>query len=118
MTTLLQNQIFILLLIIVLGDLLGKVRIWNLSLGPAAIIFVALAFGHHGFTVPGGIRTIGLAMFIYAVGLQAGPGFTNSFRSHGIPMAVAVVILAGIGAMATWLCCRVFGFDAASYNFV
>jgi putative transport protein len=94
--------------------LLGKVRLWNLSLGPSAIIFVALAFGHFGFTVPQGIQTIGLAMFIYAVGLQAGPGFTSSFRSHGIPMAIVVVILTVTGALLTWTCCRFFGFDAAT----
>ena len=48
--TLLHNPIFLLLFIIVLGELLGKVRLWNLSLGSSAIIFVALAFGHFGFT--------------------------------------------------------------------
>jgi putative transport protein len=79
--TLLHNQIFLLLLIIILGELLGKLRLWNLSLGPSAIIFVALAFGHYGVTLPAGVQTIGLAMFIYAVGLQAGPGFASSFRS-------------------------------------
>ncbi|OHB33137.1 MAG: transporter, partial [Desulfuromonadaceae bacterium GWC2_58_13] len=112
--TLLQNQIFILLLIIVLGELLGKVRLWNLSLGPSAIIFVALAFGHFGLTLPNGVQTIGLAMFIYAVGLQAGPGFTSSFRSHGIMMAIGVVIIAITGTLVTWICCRLFGFDAGT----
>ncbi|WP_432821321.1 aspartate:alanine exchanger family transporter [Trichloromonas sp.] len=112
--TLLHNQIFILLLIIVLGELLGKVRLWNLSLGPSAIIFVALAFGHVGLTLPEGVQTIGLAMFIYAIGLQAGPGFASSFRSHGIPMAAGVILMAVIGTLVTWACCRLFGFDAGT----
>ncbi len=109
---LLHNQIFLLLLILILGDLLGKVRLWNLSIGPSAIIFVALAFGHFGMTLPEGVQTIGLAMFIYAVGLQAGPGFLSSFRSHGIPMAAGVVAMAATGTAATYACCRIFDFDA------
>lgn len=111
---LLDNPIFLLLLIIVLGDLLGKIRIWGISLGPAAIIFVALAFGHYGHTLPAEIRTIGLAMFIYAVGLQAGPGFLSSFRSHGLAMAATVLAMAGTGTLVTWACCRLFGFDAGT----
>jgi putative transport protein len=109
--TLLHNQIFLLLLIIILGELLGKLRLWNLSLGPSAIIFVALAFGHFGVTLPEGVQTIGLAMFIYAVGLQAGPGFTSSFRSHGLAMALTVIVMALTGTLVTLACCRLFGFD-------
>ena len=109
--TLLHNQIFLLLLIIILGELLGRVRLWNLSLGPSAIIFVALAFGHFGVTLPTGIHTIGLAMFIYAIGLQAGPGFASSFRSHGLAMALVVLVMALTGTLAAFACCRLFGFD-------
>lgn len=112
--TLLHNQIFLLLLIIIIGDLLGKVHLWNLSLGPSAIIFVALAFGHFGVTLPHGVQTIGLAMFIYAVGLQAGPGFASSFRSHGLAMALAVIAMALTGTLVTLACCRLFGFDAGT----
>lgn len=112
--TLLHNQIFLLLLIIILGDLLGKLRLKGLSLGPSAIIFVALAFGHFGVTLPHGIQTIGLAMFIYAVGLQAGPGFASSFRSHGLAMALAVIAMALTGMLVTLACCRLFGFDAGT----
>jgi len=112
--TLLHNQIFLLLLIIILGELLGKLRLWNLSLGPSAIIFVALAFGHFGVTLPDGVQTIGLAMFIYAVGLQAGPGFASSFRSHGLAMALTVIVMALAGTLVTLACCRLFGFDAGT----
>jgi len=110
--SLLHNTIFLLLLIIVLGELLGKVRFWNLSLGSSAIIFVALAFGHFGFSVAPGVQTIGLAMFIYAVGLQAGPGFLGAFRKHGIAMAACVLAMAAAGTAVTWICCRLFGFEA------
>ena len=111
---LLQNTIFLLLLIIVLGELLGKVRLWKISLGSSAIIFVALAFGHFGYSVPDGVQTIGLAMFIYAVGLHAGPGFVSAFRKHGIAMASCVLVMAAVGTAVTYVCCRLFGFDAGT----
>ncbi|MFA5516711.1 MAG: TrkA C-terminal domain-containing protein [Desulfuromonadales bacterium] len=107
----LQNPIFLLLLIIVLGEILGRLRFRALALGPSAIIFVALAFGHFGFILPAGIQTIGLAMFIYAVGLQAGPAFLSSFRSHGLGMALTVGVMVVAGTAVTYACCRLFGFD-------
>jgi putative transport protein len=110
----LSNPIFLLLLIIILGEILGRIRLWSFSLGPAAIIFVALAFGHFGFILPAGIQTIGLALFIYAVGLQAGPGFLNSFRNHGLPMTVGVLLMTAVGIAVTYACCRIFDFDAAT----
>lgn len=112
--TLLHNQIFLLLLIIILGELLGKIRLRGLSLGPSAIIFVALAFGHFDVSLPSGVQTIGLAMFIYAIGLQAGPGFVSSFRSHGLAMALTVIVMALTGMLVTLICCRLFGFDAGT----
>ncbi|HBT82698.1 MAG: transporter [Desulfuromonadales bacterium GWD2_61_12] len=111
---LLHNPIFLLLLIVVLGELLGKVHLRSLALGPPAIIFVALAFGHFGYTLPQGVQTIGLAMFIYAVGLQAGPGFVSSFRRHGLAMAVTVAAIVSAGVAVTYLCCRLFDFDAGT----
>lgn len=111
---LLRDPFFLLLIIIVLGDALGKVRFRGFSLGPAAIIFVALACGHFGLTVPDGIRNVGLAMFIYAVGLQAGPGFVNSFRSHGLPMSLCVLVITTAGVLTAWICALAFGFDAGT----
>lgn len=111
---LLQNPIFLLLLIIILGELLGKVRVRNLALGSSAIIFVAIAFGHFGFLLPTAVQTIGLAMFIYAVGLQAGPGFLSSFRNHGLLMALGVLVMIVAGIAVTYACCRIFGFDSGT----
>jgi len=62
--SLLNNQIFHLLLIIILGELLGKVRLGSITPSPAGIIFVALAFGHFGVTLPTEVMTVGLALFI------------------------------------------------------
>ena len=109
--SLIHDPIFLLLLIIVLGELLGKVRFFGFVIGPAATIFVALAFGHFGFLLPEGIRTVGLALFIYAVALQSAPGFFNSFRNHGLAMALCALAVAATGALSAYAASLIFGFD-------
>jgi putative transport protein len=46
-----------------------------------------LVFGHFGIALPPEIQTVGLAAFIYAVGLKAGAGLPSSFREHAQTMA-------------------------------
>jgi putative transport protein len=81
----LPNQaILVLFSILVLGYLLGSLRLGKFSLGPAAILIVALTFGHFGLKVPIGTLDIGLLLFVYAAGLQAGPRFFRTFRRSKI----------------------------------
>ena len=72
---LLSSQYFALFMIISLGFILGSIKIKGISLDISAIIFVALIFGHLGVTMPPIIGTLGLILFIYTIGIQAGPGF-------------------------------------------
>ncbi|PKN35029.1 MAG: hypothetical protein CVU63_17845, partial [Deltaproteobacteria bacterium HGW-Deltaproteobacteria-20] len=90
---LMQNPVFLLLLVILLGDAIGRLRVLNFQFGTSAIVFVGLAFGHFGFVLPNEFQTFGLVLFIYSVGLQAGPGFIASFKSHGLKETLG----AGIG---------------------
>lgn len=90
---------FALFLIICLGFIVGNIKIKGISLDISAIIFVALVFGHYGVSLPDILEKIGLILFIYTIGLQAGPGFFDSFRSQGkklVIMAFVVVVSAGL----------------------
>ena len=60
------HPVFLLLFIIVLGFILGRIRIFGFSLETSAILFVAMAFGHYGFRLPHDFQTLGLIFFIYA----------------------------------------------------
>ena len=84
----LQNDYVAFFAIVALGILLGKIKIQGISLDISAIIFVALIFGHYGTKMPDLFQKIGLIFFIYSVGIQAGPGFFESFK---------ILILAYIG---------------------
>jgi len=72
-----------LFLIICIGFIIGNIKVKGISLDVSAIIFVALLFGHLGVELPDILQKIGLILFIYTIGLQAGPGFFESFRENG-----------------------------------
>jgi putative transport protein len=93
----LSSEYFILFLIISIGILIGKVKIFGITLDSSAVIFVALFFGHYGFQVPEIFQQIGLIFFIYSIGIQAGPGFFESFQKKGFQLILiaAIVIIAG-----------------------
>ncbi len=90
---LLSQSYFVLFLIISLGFILGNIRIKGVSLDASAVIFVALLFGHYGILVPKDFQYIGLILFIFTIGLQAGPGFFYSFRKQGKQLIFTTLII-------------------------
>ena len=114
MPTLLSNSVFLLFAIIILGEGLGHIRLKSFSFGSAAIIFVAMAFGHFGYTLPSEFQTLGLVLFIYSVAVTAGPGFFTSFKKQGINLAIGAVTIIGVAGLMTVLCCWLFNFDVST----
>ncbi len=92
-TDLLQNSYFSVFLIVALGFILGRVKVKGLSLDVSAVIFIALAFGHWGVTIPKELGNFGLVLFIFTIGIQAGPGFFQSFRSKGRTLIFITLLL-------------------------
>lgn len=85
-----------------LGLALGSVRVYNVRIGIAGVLFSGLLFGHFGVTFHPEVlefaREFGLILFVYTVGLQIGPGFFGSLRREGLPLnvlAAGVVLLGG-----------------------
>jgi len=70
-----SNSYFVLFLIILIGFIIGRIKIKGISLDVSAVIFVALFFGHYGIVVPVDFQYIGLVLFIFTIGIQAGPSF-------------------------------------------
>lgn len=99
----------VLLVVITVGLLLGRVRLAGVSLGPSAVIFSALAAGHFGYAVPPAIGSVGLVLFIYCVGLGAGPSFFRAFRKQGQVLALLGLCIVIVGAGITWLASRLLG---------
>ncbi len=107
--TLLSNDLLALFAVVATGLLLGRVQVAGLSLGSSGVIFAALAFGHFGYHIPAGIGALGLVLFVYCVGLRAGPTFFRTFVRQGRSLAKLAVVLIVVGASATFLVARLVG---------
>lgn len=88
---LLRNPVFLLLAVSLSGYLLGRIRIGTFSFGSSAVVFSGLAFGFAGYALPGALQTLGLALFIYSVGQQAGPGFLYSMKHGGLTLSLGAI---------------------------
>lgn len=90
---LLNYSYFALFLIVALGYILGRIKIRGLSLDVSAVIFIALLFGHFGVIIPKELGNFGLVLFIFTIGIQAGPGFFDSFRSKGKNLIILTLLI-------------------------
>ena len=115
LSSLLQTSYFALFLIIALGFILGRIKIKGLSLDVSAVIFIALLFGHFGVTIPKELGNIGLVLFIFTIGIQAGPGFFDSFRSKGKTLIILALLIVGSASLTGIICKYAFGFIGTTY---
>lgn len=100
------NPLLLLFVVIGLGFLVGSVRVLGFQLGVVAVLFVGMAIGglDRRLALPDHIYLIGLVLFVYAIGLQSGPGFFASFRKRGFGInGLAIALLAGAAALAALL---------------
>ena len=108
---LLTHSYFALFLIVALGFILGRIKIAGLSLDVSAVIFVALVFGHFGILIPKDFQYLGLVLFIFTIGIQAGPGFFESFKKDGRQLATFATLLIVSAGLLTFLTISVFQVD-------
>lgn len=101
--SILNNQLIALFIILALGLLLGRFTVAGLSFAEAGVLFVALVFGHFHFTIPAGLGTFGLILFIYCVGISAGPNFFKAFASQGVILAKLSILTVALGGLITYL---------------
>ena len=100
-TLLEQQPLMAVFLTIAIGYLVGEINIKGFSLGVGAVLFVALAVGWFApKSAPAPmVGTLGLALFLYAVGVQYGKqfflGLTSAAGRRANFMALVGVMCAG-----------------------
>ncbi|MGW4702514.1 aspartate:alanine exchanger family transporter [Streptomyces sp. NPDC004285] len=106
---------FTLFIVIAVGSLFGMVRFGPVKLGAAGVLFVGLLLGaldpDIGPAVPAGLPVLGLALYVYTVGLEAGPAFFRELRPQLAVMTGAVVALVLTALAVGLLGSTVFGID-------
>lgn len=96
-----QQPLMAMFITVAVGYLVGEISVKGFSLGVGAVLFVALAAG---WFAPGSapapiVGTLGLALFLYAVGIQYGrqffAGLTSAAGRRANLIALIGVLLAG-----------------------
>ena len=97
------QAILILSLICAVGLALGQIKVGGVSLGVTFVFFAGIIAGHFGLTVNPDMLTMiqnfGLILFIYALGVQVGPGFFSSFKHGGVKLNLLSLLLMAIGTI-------------------
>ena len=98
----------VLALICAVGLALGQIKIKGISLGVTFVFFAGIIAGHFGLKINQDMLTMlqnfGLILFIYALGVQVGPGFFSSFKEGGVKLNMLGIFLMVAGsAMAVIL---------------
>ncbi len=97
------QAILILSLICAVGLGLGNIKVFGISLGVIFVFFTGILAGHFGMEVNPDmlnmIQNFGLILFIYALGVQVGPGFFSSFKHGGLKFNLLAFLLLVVGSI-------------------
>ena len=108
-----EEPLLTLALLIAVGTFLGQLHCWGISLGPSGVLFVGMAMGHWGVEFPLLFAELGVVLFVYAVGLQAGPHFLRTVRRHGWSYLLLAMVTLGVAWITAYLIAKAFGLDPA-----
>ncbi|MBO5263666.1 MAG: putative transporter [Bacteroidaceae bacterium] len=100
------QAIIILSLISATGIILGKVRLFGISLGITFVFFIGILAGSLGLSIDPAMlhyaESFGLVIFVYALGLQVGPGFFSSLRTAGARLLMPATGIVLIGTILAY----------------
>ena len=112
------HTIFVLALVISIGIMLGKIKIFGISLGITWILFVGIILGHFGLSSDEHtlhfVKEFGLILFIYSIGMQVGPSFFSSFKQGGITFNLLAAGVVFLGVITTYVIHVITGLPIAT----
>ncbi|OJU23895.1 MAG: hypothetical protein BGN92_09875 [Sphingobacteriales bacterium 41-5] len=91
--------------LISVGIILGRIKIFGTSLGVTWILFIGLIASYLGADVNietvHFLRDFGLILFVYSIGLQVGPGFFSSLKSQALTTNLLASGVVALGILIT-----------------
>ncbi len=105
------NYILLLFVVLALGLCLGKLRLGSIQLGNSiGVLVVSLILGQQHFSINTEALNLGFMLFIFCVGVEAGPNFFSIFFRDGknylllavVLVSSAMVIALGLGKLLGW----------------
>lgn len=99
------QSVIVISLVCTVGLLLGRVKVAGVSLGVTFVFFAGIIAGHFGLTLDPMVlnyaESFGLVIFVYALGLQVGPGFFSSFGKSGLRLNMLALLVVLLGTVLT-----------------
>jgi putative transport protein len=106
------NPVALLFAVLGLGYLVGRTKIHGFELGSiSGVLFVGLFFGHFGYTFNPTVQSMGFVLFIFSVGLQAGPSFFSVLRKDGARYFALAVVIAVTGFSLALVFSKLLGLE-------
>jgi len=99
-----ESPILLIFTVLGIGYLVGNLRVLGNPLGATiGVLVVGLIFGHWGLNIAPMVGTFGFALFIFSVGLQAGPSFFSAFKADGVRYVILSFVVAIVGVSLIFL---------------
>lgn len=99
------HSVLIVSIVMALGLLLGIIKVKQVSLGLAWVLLVGILFGQFNMTLEPNllhfVKELGLIIFVFAIGLQVGPGFFSSFRRGGLALNGLMLMVLAMSILIT-----------------
>jgi putative transport protein len=99
-------------LAIALGYFIGKIKFYGFSLGSTAgVLLSALVIGQVDVQIPGLLKAVAFALFIFTIGYKVGPQFFGSLKKEGLKYIWLAVFFAVVGLLTAVGLSKLLGFD-------
>ncbi|MGF1740345.1 aspartate:alanine antiporter [Vibrio profundum] len=107
-----QNPILLMFVALAIGLAIGKIRFGSFQLGNSiGVLLTSLILGHLGFSFNAEALTIGFMLFIYCVGIEAGPNFFGIFFRDGKHYFILSMTVIVTSIAITYFSGHFFGLD-------
>lgn len=99
------HSILLLSVVIALGLVMAKIKIFGISLGVTFVLFAGILLGHFGLGINHEIlhffKEFGLILFVFSVGMQVGPSFFSSLKQGGLTLNLLATGIVFTGVITT-----------------
>ena len=95
-----------------LGFFVGKRKVGTFSLGTSAgVLLAGVVIGQLRIPIPGLLKSVSFALFIFVVGYRVGPQFFRGLKGEGLHLAALALILAITGLLTAYAAAVLLGYD-------
>jgi putative transport protein len=107
-----QNPELAIFLALAIGFAIGRVKIGGFSLGTVVgTLFAGVLIGQLDIKVPGLVKTVFFALFLFTTGYKVGPQFFRGLKRDALPQMALTLVLCTTCLATAYVAAQLFGYD-------